>query len=80
MSGRDCSLIPPSPSLQSSLCSVDLDRRVVETLDELPDLPDSDRLVSQLSEKVQEYSVNCPDVRDLPLSPKTTPSMVNTFE
>ena len=61
---------------QSSLCSVDLDHRMVETFDDLPDLPNSDRLISQLSEKVQEYSVNCPDLTDLPLSPKTAPSMV----
>ena len=72
------SLPPSSPSLQSSLCSVDLDRRVVEMLDGLPDLPNSDTLVSRLSEKVRDYSVNCPDSRDLPLSPETTPSMVYT--
>ena len=71
---------PPPPPLslyQSSLCSVDLDRRVVETLDDLPALPKSDTLLSQLSEKIQEHSVNCPDLRDLPVSPKTAPSMVS---
>lgn len=68
---------PPLPP-QSSLCSVDLDSRVVGMLEDIPDLPDSDRLTSQLSEKVQEYSVNCPDISDLPSSPKTAPSKVRS--
>ena len=72
-------IFSPSPLSQSSLCSVDLDHRVVETIDDLPDLPDSETLISQLSEKVRENSVNCPDVEDLPLSPTPSHSVVRSY-
>ena len=68
---------PPPPPPQSSLCSVDLDQHSVDVPDDLPELPNKERLIRQISEKVQEYFVNCPDIRELPSSPKTTPSKVS---
>lgn len=57
----------------TSLCSIDLDRGVVETVDGLPDLPNTDSLISQLTEKVLEHSVNSPDLRNS--SPQSLTSM-----
>ncbi len=45
---------------------VDLDEGTVECPDELPALPDIDRLLVQVSDLVQEHSVNCPDIASLP--------------
>ena len=54
--------------LQFSLCMVDLDEATVECPDDLPTLPDVERLLLQVSDLVQEYSVNCPDLGGLPSS------------
>ena len=56
---------------------MDLDQHSVDTPDDLPELPNRERLLRQISEKVQEHFVNCPDLRELPSSPKTTPSKVS---
>ena len=60
---------------------MDLDEGTVECPDELPNLPDMDRLILQVSEKVQEHSVNCPGVSDVPTSPDTIrkPSVIEAI-
>ena len=72
--------MPLSPLHQFSLCTVDLDQGTVECPDELPVLPDMERLILQVSEKVQEHSINCPDINDLPPSTEITHSKHSIIE
>ena len=51
---------------QASLCTVDIDSGVVDFSDDLPCLPNEDRLLVQLSEKLRQHDVNCSDIVDLP--------------
>ena len=57
---------------KASLCTVDIDSGVVDFSDELPCLPNEDRLLLQVSEKLQQYDVTCSDMVTLPHSPDTS--------
>ena len=61
----------PSP-IQASLCTVDIDCGKVEFPDELPSLPNEDRLLVQVSEKLHQHEVRCLDMVDLPHSPDSS--------
>lgn len=52
----------------------------MECPDDLPLLPDMDRLSLRVSEEVQEHGVDCSDVTVLPHSPETTPSRPSIIE
>ena len=54
---------------QASLCTVDIDSGVVEIPDELPCLPNEDRLLVQVSEKLQEHDISCSGMAELSHSP-----------
>ena len=58
--------------IQASLCTVDIDSGKVEFPDELPCLPNEDRLLVQVSEKLHQHDVSCSDRVDLPHSPDST--------
>ena len=64
-----CTRVCVCVCLQASLCTVDIDSGVLECPDELPGMPNEERLVSQVTEKVVEHGVSCPDLRELPRSP-----------
>ena len=72
--------IPSHLLHQASLCQVDVDEGIVECPDDLPSLPDMDRLTLRVSEEVQEHAVDCADVTVLPHSPETTPSRPSIIE
>ena len=52
----------------------------MECPDDLPSLPDMDRLTQRVSEVVQKHAVDCADVTMAPLSPDTTPSKPSIIE
>ena len=58
--------------IQASLCTVDIDCGKVEFPDELPSLPNEDRLLVQVSEKLHQHEVRCLDMVDLPHSPDSS--------
>ena len=58
--------------MQASLCTVDIDCGKVEFPDELPCLPNEDRLLVQVSEKLHQHNISCSDMVDLPHSPDST--------
>ena len=58
-----------STPTQASLCTVDIDSGSVDFPDELPCLPNEDRLLVQVSEKLHQHDVHCSDMVDLPHSP-----------
>ena len=53
---------------------VDIDQGSITISEELPELPDMERLVLQVSEKVQEHLVECRDIQDLPSLPSSPES------
>ena len=55
--------------IQISLCTVDIDAGKVDFPDELPCLPNEDRLLIQVSEKLHQYGISCSDMVSLPHSP-----------
>ena len=57
---------------QASLCTVDIDSGKVEFPDELPSLPNEDRLLVQVSEKLHQHDISCSDMVDLPHSPDSS--------
>ena len=57
-----------------------MDEGIVECPDDLPSLPDMDRLTLRVSEVVQEHVVDCADVTMAPRSPDTTPSKPSIIE
>ena len=59
---------------------MDIDTGMVDCPDELPALPDEERLILQVSEKVQQHHVRAPDLTDLPSSPELTPRKPSIIE
>lgn len=51
---------------------MDIDCGKVEFPDELPSLPNEDRLLVQVSEKLHQHEVSCLDMVDLPHSPDSS--------
>lgn len=51
---------------------MDIDCGKVEFPDELPSLPNEDRLLVQVSEKLHQHDVSCSDMVDLPHSPDSS--------
>lgn len=51
---------------------MDIDCGKVEFPDELPGLPNEDRLLVQVSEKLHQYDVSCLDMVGLPHSPDSS--------
>ena len=66
---RERELSSTHSHIQASLCTVDIDCGKVEFPDELPSLPNEDRLLVQVSEKLHQHNISCSDMVDLPHSP-----------
>lgn len=62
----------------SSLCTVNLDRGLLDCPDEIPPLPDQSRLMLLLSEKLLEHGTKVSDLMELPRSPSTNTTSTTT--
>ena len=59
--------------VQTSLCIVHVDKGVLDCPEEIPTLPDQDRLLLQLSQKALIHGVKVSDAAHLPHSPDFLP-------
>ena len=63
----------PSPSPQTSLCIVNIDRGTLDCPEELPPFPDQNTFMIRLSEKILEHGVKVQDTVERPHSPEMSP-------